>query len=851
MKQIIRAIAFIAALLPALAAAQQFPTVPNNTVIGRLGQGTGSGPSQAIPIATLSQQFHIPFVVPATYGAVCDGVTDDKVALQTAINTAASIKNTLIIPSGTTCYTSATLTVPSNSSIVGQDRDSSIIKGSTTPVFLTTNTSNVLWTNFTVQGTNSVTSWNSGTTGAIQMLQNSSAVAASSNWTVRGMRFKDFNNAYWAYWGSQTSTFPVNDPVFEDNIVSTTASNVPSDANPLFNNNYGLAMFSATGGNGQFVRPRIKNNRMDAGALCFPIILFGNHTGAEITGNQISNPGRTTPAHCVNGFGTSWNTYGIAIYDLNADGHPATNWIVANNVIKSPYATGIYIVGNADAGQISNLAYNDCRGCVIANNVISDQAQQDANPRGGIVVASTANITVADNELYNGYGGLVISGQTVGSILVQGNRCTTAVASSFGIAPTCLYLSAGLGTTNQASQIIRNNYLEATGTGSQTITTTSAAIAQFANVEISGNTINAGVQGLVYVSGYTSGSFVVNNNKFGGGPSGYMAALTNNSGIPVTIMNNVFDSTAGVTGSGLVVTGATINMVGNKFQNRTAGSVAMFAGVGATGTIQGTQFNNVVTAAQVAATSIGLAIPNWSASAQDYVQNLNVAAGSLTAGWINPTNGNNWVVVSNLGALGTGVFTALGVNVGSAGAFVVNGGALGTPSSGVGTNLTALNASNLGSGTVPAARTNGHQNGTATNDSGAAGEIGEYVTSTVLVGSAVSLTASTAANVTSISLTAGDWDVWGNVSFNPAGTTTITALIAWISTTSAALPTIPNNGAYTSLQLSWPTGTTQTIPSGSTRLSLSGTTTVYLSTYSVFATSTMGAYGYIGARRRR
>ena len=37
---------------------------------------------------------------------------------------------------------------------------------------------------------------------------------------------------------------------------------------------------------------------------------------------------------------------------------------------------------------------------------------------------------------------------------------------------------------------------------------------------------------------------------------------------------------------------------------------------------------------------------------------------------------------------GTGVVTALGVNTGSAGAFVVNGGALGTPSSGTVTNLT-------------------------------------------------------------------------------------------------------------------------------------------------------------------
>lgn len=44
---------------------------------------------------------------------------------------------------------------------------------------------------------------------------------------------------------------------------------------------------------------------------------------------------------------------------------------------------------------------------------------------------------------------------------------------------------------------------------------------------------------------------------------------------------------------------------------------------------------------------------------------------------------------------GTGVVTALGVNVGTAGAFVANGGALGTPSSGTVTNLTGTAAINI------------------------------------------------------------------------------------------------------------------------------------------------------------
>jgi hypothetical protein len=50
---------------------------------------------------------------------------------------------------------------------------------------------------------------------------------------------------------------------------------------------------------------------------------------------------------------------------------------------------------------------------------------------------------------------------------------------------------------------------------------------------------------------------------------------------------------------------------------------------------------------------------------------------------------------------GTGVVTALGVNTGTAGAFVVNGGALGTPSSGTVTNLTGTASINI-NGTVGA-----------------------------------------------------------------------------------------------------------------------------------------------------
>jgi hypothetical protein len=141
--------------------------------------------------------------------------------------------------------------------------------------------------------------------------------------------------------------------------------------------------------------------------------------------------------------------------------------------------------------------------------------------------------------------------------------------------------------------------------------------------------------------------------------------------------------------------------------------------------------------------------------------------------------------------------------------------------------------------------------GVTNGSNAAAGQVGEYISSTVLVGSAVALTSSTAADVTSISLTAGDWDVWGNVGFNPGGTTTYTALDGWINTVSATGPTQPGNGAAFGIQAPLTAGQAQLFPVGMTRISIASTTTVYLGAFATFGTSTLSAFGFIGARRVR
>jgi hypothetical protein len=141
--------------------------------------------------------------------------------------------------------------------------------------------------------------------------------------------------------------------------------------------------------------------------------------------------------------------------------------------------------------------------------------------------------------------------------------------------------------------------------------------------------------------------------------------------------------------------------------------------------------------------------------------------------------------------------------------------------------------------------------GTNTNDSAAAGFVGEVISSTVLTGSGILLTTATPANVTSISLTAGDWDVYHLAYFNPAGATNMTLWFASIALVSATLDVTP--GRY--ILTRYPGGSVIGGDFGGymvgDQLSISATTTVYMVVRADFTVSTCRAFGKIYARRRR
>jgi hypothetical protein len=203
----------------------------------------------------------------------------------------------------------------------------------------------------------------------------------------------------------------------------------------------------------------------------------------------------------------------------------------------------------------------------------------------------------------------------------------------------------------------------------------------------------------------------------------------------------------------------------------TAVTWAQFSGAGTytagTGlTLTGTQFsitNTAVTAGSYgSATQVGTFTVN--------------AQGQLTLA------GNTTVTpaVGSITGLGTGVGTALTVNVGTAGAFVVNGGALGTPSSGTVTNLTGTASINI-NGTV----------GATTPTTGAFTTISAsgVITSTVATGTAPFTVASTTQVANLNAASAGNATNTGIT----LTTTGATNYLTFVTATSGNLPQLVNS----------------------------------------------------------
>lgn len=135
--------------------------------------------------------------------------------------------------------------------------------------------------------------------------------------------------------------------------------------------------------------------------------------------------------------------------------------------------------------------------------------------------------------------------------------------------------------------------------------------------------------------------------------------------------------------------------------------------------------------------------------------------------------------------------------------------------------------------------------GTSTNDDAATGYVGEFITSNVASGSAITATRNAVTNVTTIALTAGDWDVWGNVQWPTLGTSP-TIIGAWTNSASTA-PDASLQGTIGAGSILNTSG----LVAPYRRYSLSGNTTIYLGSSFSNVSGNGTVSGSIYARRAR
>jgi hypothetical protein len=230
------------------------------------------------------------------------------------------------------------------------------------------------------------------------------------------------------------------------------------------------------------------------------------------------------------------------------------------------------------------------------------------------------------------------------------------LAGSTNIAIAATQITSGTIDTARIS----GSYTGITGVGtltnlSVTNTITGSISGNAATATSATNLANGTVGAIPYQTGSSATAFL------GAGTNGQVLTLA--SGIP----SWATPTTGTVTSVAQTFTGGIISVGGSPIT--TSGTLAL----------------------TVAGTSGG--IPYFT-SASAWASSAALAANALMIG------GGAGLAPSTI-TTGTGVVTALGVNTGSSGAFVVNGGGLGTPSSGTVTNLTGTASINI-NGTVGA-----------------------------------------------------------------------------------------------------------------------------------------------------
>lgn len=263
--------------------------------------------------------------------------------------------------------------------------------------------------------------------------------------------------------------------------------------------------------------------------------------------------------------------------------------------------------------------------------------------------------------------GLNITNSTINSTTIGATTPSTGVFTNIATT-TGTITTAATGPTDLVNKQYVDYYAAGLSWKAPALTATSANITLSGLQTINGVTLVAGdtvlvkdqtnaAQNGIYTASATAWTYSVGGDTW----SEYVGAI-------IFITNGSLNGTAWYC---TAQPGGTLGVTAMNWSNFSVAS-SYTAGTGLT--LIGTQFSITNTAVTAAAYGSATQVGTFTVNAQGQL----TLAGNTT---ITPA-------VGSITGLGTGVATALAINTGSAGAFVVNGGPLGTPSSGTLTNCT-------------------------------------------------------------------------------------------------------------------------------------------------------------------